>query len=167
MTNWWIKHAITWGPVVIAFNGVIGSVAVVKGRSMQPTLNPEDSRFRDRVILDKASVQLFHRYKRGQVVVLSSPEEKDTYLIKRLIGIEGDWVLDRKGQYVHLPRGMCWIEGDAPAHQSQDSDTVYGPVPLALIQARVVGVVWPPHRIQSVSADLPPNRVNSWSSSST
>ena len=158
----YFKQLLTWGPVVIAFNGIVGSVAVVEGRSMQPTLNPvESNQTRDRVILDKASVQVFHRYKRGQLVVLTAPDDKSTSIIKRLIAIEGDWLRDRNGHYIHIPRGKCWVEGDNAAF-SEDSESLYGPIPLALIQARVIGVVWPPSRIQSITEYVPPNRVNCW-----
>ena len=59
-------------PVTLAFNGVIGGLGVVKGCSMQPTLNPDllrDDLFSDRIILDRWSVHS-NRISRGDVVVL-------------------------------------------------------------------------------------------------
>ena len=59
-------------PVTLAFNGVIGGLGVVKGCSMQPTLNPDllrDDLFSDRIILDRWSVHS-NKISRGDVVVL-------------------------------------------------------------------------------------------------
>lgn len=46
------------------------------------------------------------------------------------------------------------MEGDNAAC-SEDSASAYGPVPLALIQGRVMGVFWPPTRMGPVPAHMP------------
>ncbi len=51
-------------------------------------------------------------------------------------------------------QGHCWVEGDNAAY-SEDSATAYGPVPLALIQGRVMGVFWPPTRVGPVASGVP------------
>jgi inner membrane protease subunit 2 len=149
-----------WLPVGVAVNALGVSLASVKGRSMQPTLNEglTQDAVRDRVLLDKFSVQMRHRYRRGDVVVLESPEEVGQLLIKRLVALEGDLVTDRKGNHRMVPQGKCWVEGDNPTF-SDDSDA-FGPVPLALIDSRVVAVVWPPSQVKLVQAKLPEERVN-------
>lgn len=151
--------AALWLPVGVAVNALGVSLASVKGRSMQPALNDGLSQdaVRDRVLLDKFSVQIRHRYRRGDVVVLASPEAVGQYLIKRLVGLEGDLVTDRDGKTRMIPPGKCWVEGDNPTF-SVDSDD-FGPVPLALIDARVVAVVWPPSQVKLVRGELP-DRVN-------
>ncbi|POM65955.1 CASP-like protein [Phytophthora palmivora] len=148
-----------WLPVGVTVNALGVSLASVKGRSMQPTLNNglmQDA-VRDRVLLDKFSVQMRHRYERGDVVVLESPEAAGQYLIKRLVALEGDLVTDRRGGHRMIPVGKCWVEGDNPTF-SDDSDS-FGAVPLALIDARVVAVVWPPSEMKIVRSKLP-DRVN-------
>ena len=59
-------------PVKLAFNVIGGGVGVVKGCSMQPTLNPDlrrDDLFADRIIVDRWSVHN-NRFERGDVIVL-------------------------------------------------------------------------------------------------
>ncbi|KAK1930990.1 Mitochondrial inner membrane protease subunit 2 [Phytophthora citrophthora] len=148
-----------WLPVGVTVNALGFSLASVKGRSMQPALNEglTQDAVRDRVLLDKFSIQMRHRYERGDVVVLESPEAAGQYLIKRLVALEGDLVTDRKGRHRMVPVGKCWVEGDNPIF-SDDSDS-FGPVPLALIDSRVVAVVWPPNEMKIVRSKLP-DRVN-------
>ncbi|KAL3671954.1 hypothetical protein V7S43_002621 [Phytophthora oleae] len=148
-----------WLPVGVTVNALGFSLASVKGRSMQPALNDglTQDAVRDRVLLDKFSIQMRHRYERGDVVVLESPEAAGQYLIKRLVALEGDLVTDRRGRHRMVPVGKCWVEGDNPTF-SDDSDS-FGPVPLALIDSRVVAVVWPPNEMKIVRSKLP-ERVN-------
>ncbi|GMF21469.1 unnamed protein product [Phytophthora lilii] len=148
-----------WLPVGVTVNALGVSLASVKGRSMQPAHNDglTQDAVRDRVLLDKFSVQMRHRYQRGDVVVLESPEAAGQYLIKRLVALEGDLVTDRRGRHRVVPVGKCWVEGDNPTF-SEDSDS-FGPVPLALVDSRVLAVVWPPSEMKIVRSKLP-DRVN-------
>ncbi|CAH0479743.1 unnamed protein product [Peronospora belbahrii] len=150
-----IAKVVLWLPVGITVNALGVSLASVKGRSMQPTLNDglTQDAVRDRVLLDKFSVQMRHRYRRGDVVVLESPMVAGQYLIKRLLGLEGDLMTDRRGRRCIVPPGKCWVEGDNSTF-SDDSDS-YGPVPLALIDSRVLAVVWPPRAMKIVRGKLP------------
>lgn len=162
MVRWQtLGKAALWLPVGVTVNALFVSAASVRGRSMQPTLNGglSQNAVRDRVLLDKFSVQVRHRFKRGDVVVLASPEAPGEFLIKRLIALEGDLVTDRRGRHVLVPAGKCWVEGDSPVFSDSDSDK-FGPVPLALINSRVVAVFWPPDQMKLVGNQLPENRVN-------
>lgn len=47
---------------------------------------------------------------------------------------------------IYVPKGMVWLEGDN-SENSADS-RIYGPVPLGLIQSRVVCKVWPLDQIK-------------------
>ncbi|KAI9919566.1 hypothetical protein PsorP6_017502 [Peronosclerospora sorghi] len=154
-----VAKVVLWVPLGVTVNALGISLASVKGRSMQPALNDglTQDAVRDRVLLDKFSVQMRHRYRRGDVVVLESPEMPGHYLIKRLVGLEGDLVTDRSGRHFLVPRGKCWVEGDNPTF-SDDSDS-FGPVPLALIDSRVLAVVWPLNQMKIVRGKLP-HRVN-------
>jgi mitochondrial inner membrane protease subunit 2 len=51
-------------------------------------------------------------------------------------------------------QGHCWVEGDN-ARYSEDSATSFGPVPLALIQGRVMCIFWPPTRLGLVASHVP------------
>jgi hypothetical protein len=57
-------------PVGIAFTDLVASVVRVDGASMQPTLNPDGSGSCDWVLVDKFSVKIMHKYRRGDVVIL-------------------------------------------------------------------------------------------------
>lgn len=74
-----------------------------------------------------------------------SPTDPRQLLIKRIIGLPGSIVTTlppHAHRTVRVPAGHCWVEGDERYH-SRDSNA-YGPIPLGLVNARVVGVVWPP-----------------------
>ncbi|CAK8991638.1 Mitochondrial inner membrane protease subunit 2 (IMP2-like protein) [Durusdinium trenchii] len=146
-------------PVAVMVRDCVADYCFISGVSMQPTLNPYPdaetlrkyyfSRYwRDVVLVDRFSVRS-GSYKRGSVVLFRSAEQPDRLLIKRLIGLEGDWVVNRKGHYVHIGKGHCWVEGDNTEH-SIDSNQ-YGPIPLALITGRVSHVIWPPWRWEPVA----------------
>lgn len=49
---------------------------------------------------------------------------------------------------IYVPKGMVWLEGDN-SENSTDSRT-YGPVPIGLIQSRVLYKVWPLHQVKSL-----------------
>lgn len=150
-----LKTALWWTPVALTVNDCLVGAATIDGSSMQPALNPGGPQaIRDRVLVDKLSSRIY-TYKRGDVVVLRSPRHPKKLLVKRLIGLEGDWLLvSGRKDIVKVPKGQCWIEGDNAAC-SEDSASVYGPVPLALIQGRVLGVFWPPARIAPVHSHMP------------
>ena len=52
-------------------------------------------------------------------------------MVRRVIALEGDAVLDREHRWVLVPRGHCWVEGDSPTAATADSNT-YGPVRLGV-----------------------------------
>eukprot|EP00742_Colponemidia_sp_Colp-10_P010755 GILJ01011845.1.p1 GENE.GILJ01011845.1~~GILJ01011845.1.p1 ORF type:complete len:174 (-),score=6.29 GILJ01011845.1:153-674(-) len=155
--------------IYVAFSDRFYSIVGISGRSMQPTFNPhlhEDSSrivqalTMDRVLLDKRSVAS-HMFRRGEVVVLRSPEDPDRQIVKRLLAVEGDWIRPyHDSELVKVPKGQCWIEGDNPSI-SIDSNN-FGPVPLALIEAKVMRVLWPPSRVGPVERQDSGGRV--WSS---
>ena len=76
----------------------------------------------------------------GDVVVLQHPHRTGT-VCKRVVGLPGDTVLRPRQGLLVIPNGHVWVEGDNPANSSDSRN--YGTVPMALIQGRVVGRVWP------------------------
>lgn len=100
---------------------------------------------------------------RGDLIVAASPVDPGASIGKRVIGLPGDSIwLDPSGtatdddedgdgdgdgaqgtmrpeqaaQWIRVPKGKIWVEGDNPAN-SRDSRT-YGPIPQALVYGRVI-----------------------------
>ncbi|KAK0491223.1 LexA signal peptidase [Armillaria novae-zelandiae] len=127
-------------------------IVKLTGRSMQPTINPDENQlWHDFALFDRLSVQASAKFGRGDIVTLLSPTDPRRVLIKRVIAMEGD-IVKTLPPYplpeVRIPEGHVWIEGDDPYH-SDDSNTL-GPVPAALIEAKLLFVVWPLSRIGSL-----------------
>mmetsp|Transcript_17313 Transcript_17313/g.21302 ORF Transcript_17313/g.21302 Transcript_17313/m.21302 type:complete len:168 (-) Transcript_17313:1061-1564(-) len=132
-------------PVAICFRDNVFDIGTIVGPSMSPTLNPPGSRIEDRVLMFKlAGFFGFRGYERGDIVSLESPTTRGKRIIKRLIAIEGDWIINNDGQYVHIPKGHCWIEGDN-VDISIDSNS-FGAIPLAMIESRISCIIWPRDR---------------------
>jgi signal peptidase I len=84
-------------PAAIAFHDRVASVAVVEGRSMQPTLNPPIPNTavptrRDWILVDHATARR-GRLQRGDVVVLRSPKDRSVAMVKRLVALPHDVVM--------------------------------------------------------------------------
>lgn len=79
---------------------------------------------------------------RGEIVSLISPRNPDVCLIKRIIALEGDYIVKKDDESkFRIPDGFCWVEGDNHSH-SMDSN-FFGPIPLGLITAKATHIVWP------------------------
>ncbi|CAM9271936.1 unnamed protein product [Chrysoparadoxa australica] len=116
---------------------------------MQPVLNPhlesDTSEDGDIVWLNRMS---FSSFEKGDIVVFTNPFDPEERCVKRLIAVDGEWVRPRGNTDRALelvPRGHCWVEGDN-SDDSEDSSS-YGPIPLALLEAKASAVVWPPSRV--------------------
>ena len=114
----------------------------------------------------------------------SCPDQYNVLMVKRIIALEGDWLLvpgaadaqkipkarsklamsahhlvhRSRSSHILAPQGHIWVEGDHAA-VSEDSRTKFGPVPAALVQGRLVSVLWPLHALGSVSTDFPRTRL--------
>ena len=140
-----LRSAARTAPLVLAVSEYVATITPVEGRSMQPTLNLDNSPGRDAVLIDRMFATW---YARGDVLVLSSPIEPSEMVIKRVVALGGDWVRrrdnsadSRAGDFVRVPAGHLWVEGDNERF-SNDSNT-YGAVPAGLVRGRVLGKVWP------------------------
>lgn len=89
---------------------------------------------------------------RGDLVEFTSPSDPSYDCCKRVVGIEGDVVCvdpSRENDpdavdWVKIPPGYLWVAGDNTSH-STDSRT-YGPLPLGLVQGKVVARVRMPSK---------------------
>ena len=168
-------------PILFAVDDGIVTLATVHGRSMQPTLNPHlthaaasasssssSSRSLDVVLIWKLSSHSPTAFAHGSLLVLKSPYNPTRFLIKRLIGREGDWIATQHraadntaaeqdggeyGQIDLIGKGRVWVEGENEAASVEDSRE-YGQIPAALVQGRVLAVVWPPSRMQWIENTL-------------
>ena len=65
-----LRKAALLSPALVAFNDWVCGQALVQGASMQPSLNPAESSQADRVLINRWTIKVLHRYERGQVVLL-------------------------------------------------------------------------------------------------
>ncbi|KAJ7129807.1 signal peptidase, partial [Mycena epipterygia] len=139
--------ALYWLPAAVLLTTDFYTLKQISGRSMQPTLNPDESLlWRDVGVWDRISIHTLLRYGRGDIVALKSPCDAKYHLVKRIIAIEGDTVRTLPPYpepEVRIPKGHIWVEGvPSDAFHSQDSNT-FGPVPLGLVDSRLVCLIWP------------------------
>ncbi|KAE9963598.1 hypothetical protein BLS_009128 [Venturia inaequalis] len=107
---------------------------------------------------------------RGDIVTFWQPHNPEKLGVKRVIGVPGDTIVrnvkrvarqkENEGRVsgkmgmevpplvVKVPRGHIWIEGDNWRNTVDSND--YGTIPITLVTARVVGIVWPPSRIGAI-----------------
>ncbi|XP_008286036.1 mitochondrial inner membrane protease subunit 2 [Stegastes partitus] len=78
-------------PVTVTVLDRCAYVARVEGASMQPFLNPEGGSECDVVLLNRWSVRNY-QVQRGDIVSVVSPRNPQQKIIKRVIGLEGDFI---------------------------------------------------------------------------
>ena len=140
------------GIVLIPFvHSRIATVCKVEGASMQPTIN--QNCHSSWLLIDRMTP--LTKLKSGDIVLCIDPvESARDYIVKRIKALGGEFVPDldvNAGDYskhysyqgqLAVPKGSCWLEGDRK-DKSEDSRH-HGPVPLGLIQGRVLLKLWPP-----------------------
>ncbi|WP_410055639.1 signal peptidase I [Paenibacillus sp.] len=81
--------------IMLLLNVFVFNLSMVKGQSMQPTLEEQE-----RLFVDKLVYRLGHP-KRGEVVVLKDPSvdaDRKPFLVKRVVAVPGDTVEVRDGE---------------------------------------------------------------------
>ncbi|KAF8631542.1 hypothetical protein AX15_002298 [Amanita polypyramis BW_CC] len=153
-----LRWAVYWSPTAITLGNTV-SVKQISGRSMQPTLNPDSSPSKDIAIFDHISHHITRPYQRGDIVAIRSPFNPSRMLVKRIIALEGDVVKTRPPclePEVRVLAGHVWIEGDE-SFRTDDSN-LFGPVPLGLVESRLLFLIWPISRFGRLSVSLPEDR---------
>lgn len=134
---------------------------IVEGGSMQPTLQSGDY-----VLIYKLAYRGGRLPERGAIVTLASPIEPGEILVKRVVGLPGDyvqyvngWVLingvtmgrmaaapgwrDEPPEYV--PPGHVYVLGDNRGNSEDSRD--WGPISAGALRGRALLVYLPPGRL--------------------
>ncbi|AUG58155.1 signal peptidase I [Acetivibrio saccincola] len=170
--DWAIHIAIAVLLAVLIVN-FVAQVTVVQGSSMENTLSEKD-----RLLIEKISIR-FGKIKRGDIVTVNNPEGDDgiylrnSPIIKRVIGIEGDLVEIRDGSvYVNgeileedyirgnetypineefssvlVPEGYVYVIGDNRIIGQSSDSREFGPVKTKYIGGKAVLRFFPFNRI--------------------
>ncbi|TRM67948.1 peptidase S24/S26A/S26B/S26C [Schizophyllum amplum] len=145
------RSILYWSPLLF-FSAHQFPIHTVLGRSMQPTLNPDESMLRSDIGLFCRLPIYGEDFRRGDIVAMRSPTNPHRMLIKRIIALPGDTVKALQpypAAQVDIPEGHMWVEGDDPYH-SYDSNH-FGAVPLGLVESKLTGLLWPLERAGSVN----------------
>jgi signal peptidase I len=148
--------------IAVLINIFVGQATRVDGQSMEPNLYSEQ-----RLVVEKLSYR-FHGPERFDIVVLKMPEQSDTMLIKRVVGLPGETVEIRDGGVyidgerlkepftdeetqpgrfgeVTVPPLHIYVLGDN-RDRSNDSRS-FGPVPIDNVVGRAWLSYWPPEQV--------------------
>ncbi|PMD46193.1 signal peptidase-like protein I [Hyaloscypha variabilis F] len=116
------------------------AIAPLEGPSMLPTFEVKG----DSVIISRY-YRRGRNVKVGDVVQFDSVVEPGEGVIKRVLGLQGDYVMrDTPGStdsMIQVPDGHCWVIGDN-LPWSRDSRH-FGPMPMGLIKGKVIAKVLP------------------------
>jgi signal peptidase I len=158
----WLKSIAVALIIVFVIHQFVFNLSTVKGHSMEPTLRDGEWLFVNKL------VYLIGEPKRGDIVIFKDPSLQGAeahYLVKRIIGVEGDKLEIHAGKlYVNgLPveetytdteiqgsmaevtvrEGHLFVMGDnRHAGASKDSRT-FGEIPVSDMEGRAQFVLWP------------------------
>ncbi|KAI3915819.1 hypothetical protein MKX01_013275 [Papaver californicum] len=124
------------------------------GPSMLPTLNLTG----DWILSEKISIRL-GKVHNGDIVIVRSPENPRKFIVKRIMGMEGDTVTyivnpknSEKCRTITVPKGHVWIQGDN-IYSSNDSRH-FGSIPYGLVQGKVFFRIWPVNGFGSLGQEV-------------
>ncbi|KAH8705400.1 putative mitochondrial inner membrane protease subunit 1 [Talaromyces proteolyticus] len=129
-----------------------------EGPSMYPTLN-----VRGDWLLTSRRYEHGKDIRVGDVVRYHHPSFLGVNGAKRVLGLPGDFVckdpafstdVGAENEMIQVPEGHVFVVGDN-LPWSRDSRN-YGPLPMGLINGKIVARVWPPSKMQWVQNSLEP-----------
>ncbi|XP_026444034.1 mitochondrial inner membrane protease subunit 1-like isoform X2 [Papaver somniferum] len=123
-------------------NTYICSPLLGHGPSMLPTLNLTGD-----WILSEKVLNLSGKVHNGDIVTARSPENPKKFVVKRIMGMEGDtvtYIVDPKNsekcRTITVPKGHVWIQEDN-IYSSNDSRR-FGSIPYGLIEDLASSWIW-------------------------
>ncbi|KAE8145489.1 peptidase S24/S26A/S26B/S26C [Aspergillus avenaceus] len=138
------------------------TVQLSEGPSMYPTFSPRG---------DYLMISRLHSHGRGievgDVVRFYHPTFLGVNGAKRVIGMPGDFVcrdlafsteVGREGEMIQVPEGHVYVAGDN-LPWSRDSRN-YGPIPMGLINGKIIARVWPLSKMQWVRNTMQPAQLS-------
>lgn len=153
----WAVEALFGALLMAAFHLFVVQISVVKGHSMEPSLQDGD-----RLVVDRTSPEV-GELARGDVVILRYPRNPSVDFVKRVVGLPGDRVALKNGQLwvngtmaedlwtciadldttkeVVVPEGCCFVLGDNRPVSCDSRE--FGLVPEGLLRGRVRARFWP------------------------
>ena len=150
----YLRQCVIWLPIGVTFHDIGFGIAKVDGKSMHPHIFSSDF-----ILIEKFTSFFFQGFPRGHVYSFPWPPHAPKIVLKRLVAKEKDWISTKNGEYLQVPDGSAWMEGDCEA-VSEDSQ-VYGPVPLGILQGRALAIVWPPTRWRILEPSIPQGKEES------
>lgn len=138
--HFWFSTGIVSGLFGLTFLRSGYRIASVQGESMQPTLNPENSKFQDYVLIRDFDDFEVLKESCGSIVFALRKDYhgKDRRVVKRLTAIES-CNSDVTGI-------KCWLESDSQKEGYYDSK-IFGYLPGSAVKGKVVAIIFPLHRI--------------------
>ena len=126
---------LTYGYVLSKYNMLLGD-----GISMLPTI--EDNGV---CVVDKTKYRK-RRVKVNDIVICTSPVDREVLVCKRVVGVEGSKVyVQREGKEYEVEKNQVWLEGDNK-NNSFDS-RMHGPVDKGLITGVVMCKIYPSFKL--------------------
>jgi len=138
--RFWFSTGIVSGFFGLNLLGSGYRIASVQGESMQPTLNPKNSKFQDYVLIRDFDDFEVLKESCGSIVfaLRKGYHGKDRRLVKRLTAIES-CNSDVSGI-------KCWLKSDSQKEGFYDSK-IFGYIPGSDVKGKVVAIIFPLHRI--------------------
>lgn len=165
----WSVHIIIAIVIALLITNFVFQRTVVYKKSMQPTLYEKDN-----LLVEKISPRIGN-LKRGDIITIYAPErveERGSTIIKRIVGIEGDFVeikdgkvylngevfkedyingnyTQASGKYVsvYVKKGEVYALGDNRSIEILDSREM-GPIPIEKVTGKAVCRLYPVNKIK-------------------
>jgi len=160
----WIKTIVIAFIIVFLVQMFLFSLAIVSGKSMEPTLLHKEWLFSNKLVYHIASPKV------NDIVVLKNPNiadnPADKYFVKRIVGKPGDHIeisnghLVRNGEVIEetytdseiegqqdidlvVPDGMYYVMGDNRKLMMSNDSRSFGPIEQSTIVGRIDGIIFP------------------------
>lgn len=160
----WIKTIVVAFVIVFLVQMFLFSLAIVSGRSMEPTLHNKEWLFSNKIVYRISLPKI------NDIVVLKNPVPEENlgekYFVKRVVGEAGDHIVIRDGELIRngevvvesytdsiiqgnddidiiVPEGQYYVMGDNRKLMMSTDSRAFGPIDKDQIVARIDGIIYP------------------------